>query len=64
VLQWALSESDSLGHAHNGPVHIFLGLLRMKDGDAAQVLLDVGVKRKQVRKEITGMLKAQLASGQ
>lgn len=56
VLQLALSESSSLGHDHIGPEHIFLGLLRVKDGIAAQVLLDVGLNRKQVRKEITGML--------
>jgi ATP-dependent Clp protease ATP-binding subunit ClpC len=56
VLQLALTESSSLGHEHIGPEHIFLGLLRMKDGVAGQVLIEVGLKQKQVRKEIIGML--------
>ena len=56
VLQLALAASGSRGHEHIGPEHIFLGLLRMRDGVGARVLVEVGVKRKRVRKEIIGML--------
>jgi len=49
TLEYAVEEAKKLGHNYVGTEHLLLGLLREKDGVAAQVLLSLGVDREQVR---------------
>jgi len=49
TLEHAVEEAKKLGHNYVGTEHLLLGLLREKEGAAAQVLLSLGVDREQVR---------------
>ena len=44
VLEYAMEEAKSMGHNYIGTEHQLLGLLREREGVAAQVLLNLGVK--------------------
>jgi ATP-dependent Clp protease ATP-binding subunit ClpA len=52
VLEYAIDESRQLRHTYVGTEHLLLGLLRETEGVAAQVLINVGLSLKQVRKEV------------
>ena len=56
VLEIALEEAAALGHNYVGTEHIFLGLIREKEGIAAQVLEQMGLNLEKVRAEIMGLL--------
>jgi ATP-dependent Clp protease ATP-binding subunit ClpC len=43
ALEQSMGEALHLGHDYIGTEHIFLGLLRLSDGKAAQVLRNLGV---------------------
>ena len=49
ALEMSLEESESLGHTYIGTEHLLLGLIRVEEGIAAQVLLALGVQAKEVR---------------
>ncbi len=55
VLQYAMEEARQVGFNHVGTEHILLGLLRITDGTANQVLSDMGVSLDKVK----GVLKYQ-----
>jgi len=56
VLEYSMEESRILNHDYVGTEHILLGLLRVQDGVAAQVLMSLGLKVADVREEILKML--------
>jgi ATP-dependent Clp protease ATP-binding subunit ClpC len=52
VFEYANEEAASLNHNYVGTEHLLLGLLRQTDGVAAQVLENLNVNLKEVRKEV------------
>lgn len=52
VFEFANEEAANLGHNYVGTEHLLLGLLRQTDGVAAQVLENLNVNLKEVRKEV------------
>jgi ATP-dependent Clp protease ATP-binding subunit ClpC len=59
VIEHAIEESDSLKHLkihYIDPEYILLGLLREREGTAAQVLLNLGLKLEDVREEVLNLL--------
>ena len=52
VFEFANEEASSLSHNYVGTEHLLLGLLRQTDGVAVQVLENLNVNLKEVRKEI------------
>jgi ATP-dependent Clp protease ATP-binding subunit ClpC len=52
VFEYANEEAANLGHNYVGTEHLLLGLLRQTDGVAAQVLENLNVNLKEVRKEV------------
>ncbi len=62
VLQYAMEEAFALDHKYVGTEHLLLGLLREQDGVAAQVLMNVGLKLVDVRREIVQVLGVPVAT--
>jgi ATP-dependent Clp protease ATP-binding subunit ClpC len=56
VLQLALQESGSLGHHYIGTEHILLGLIREREGVAAQVLSELGADLDGAREQVIRLL--------
>lgn len=52
VFEYANEEAGNLSHNYVGTEHLLLGLLRQTDGVAAQVLENLNVNLKEVRKEV------------
>jgi ATP-dependent Clp protease ATP-binding subunit ClpC len=52
VFEFANEEAAALNHNYVGTEHLLLGLLRQTDGVAAQVLENLSVNLKEVRKEV------------
>jgi ATP-dependent Clp protease ATP-binding subunit ClpC len=52
VIEFANEEAMSLNHNYVGTEHLLLGLLRQTDGVAAQVLENLNINLKEVRKEV------------
>jgi ATP-dependent Clp protease ATP-binding subunit ClpC len=52
VIEYANEEATALNHNYVGTEHLLLGLLRQADGVAAQVLENLNVNLKEVRKEV------------
>ncbi|MEI7768101.1 MAG: Clp protease N-terminal domain-containing protein, partial [Phycisphaerae bacterium] len=62
VIEYAIEEARNLGHNYVGTEHLLLGLLREKDGVAAQVLINLGLKLEEVREEVLNLLGAGVES--
>jgi hypothetical protein len=58
VLEIALEEAQNLGHNYIGTEHLLLGLIHERDGPAAHVLQNLGVKREEVREEVVELIGA------
>jgi len=56
VVEYAIEEARNMGHNYLGTEHLLLGLLRVKDGVAAEVLLTCGCALETVREEILCLL--------
>ncbi|GAB4190804.1 MAG: ATP-dependent Clp protease ATP-binding subunit [Simkaniaceae bacterium] len=52
VFEFANEEAASLNHNYVGTEHLLLALLRQTDGVAAQILENLGINLKEVRKEV------------
>ncbi len=52
VLELSREEAKDLGQSYIGTEHLLLGLSHENDGVAAQVLLDIGVKFEEVKREV------------
>jgi ATP-dependent Clp protease ATP-binding subunit ClpC len=58
VFEYSNEEAANLNHNYVGTEHLLLGLLRQTDGVAAQVLENLNVNLKEVRKEVLKELEA------
>jgi ATP-dependent Clp protease ATP-binding subunit ClpA len=56
IFEYAVKESSDLGHRHVGTEHLLLGMLRVEDGVAANVLVGLGVTIEKVRDGIKSLL--------
>src|SRR5438309_7271076 len=56
VIEYSMEEARNLNHNYVGTEHILLGLLREQEGVAAQVLMNLGLKLEDVRKEILNLV--------
>jgi ATP-dependent Clp protease ATP-binding subunit ClpC len=56
VIECSMEEARNLGHNYVGTEHLLLGLLREKEGVAAQVLMNLGLELDAVRSEIPKIL--------
>jgi ATP-dependent Clp protease ATP-binding subunit ClpC len=62
VIEYAISEARSLNHKYVGTEHLLLGLLREREGVAAQVLMNLGLNLEDVREEVLNLLGAGIES--
>ena len=60
VLEYAIEEAHNLNHNYVGTEHLLLGLLREKEGVAAQVMMNMGMKLEEVRAEVLSLLGANM----
>ena len=58
VIEYAIEEARNLNHNYVGTEHLLLGLLREREGVAAQVLMNLGLNLEQVREEVLNLLGA------
>ncbi|MDR1485051.1 MAG: ATP-dependent Clp protease ATP-binding subunit [Planctomycetaceae bacterium] len=56
VIEFSMEEARNLNHNYVGTEHILLGLLREQEGVAAQVLMNLGLKLEDVRREVLNLL--------
>jgi ATP-dependent Clp protease ATP-binding subunit ClpA len=56
VIEYAIDEARNLGHHYIGTEHVLLGLLAEEEGIAAQVLMNMGLRRDMVREEIVRLV--------
>ncbi len=56
VIEFTMEEARNLNHNYNGTEHLLLGMLREGNGIAAQVLISLGLKCEDVRKEVVSLL--------
>jgi ATP-dependent Clp protease ATP-binding subunit ClpC len=56
AMQLALRETMHLGHSYIGTEHILLGLIRLGEGPATQVLVRLGVDPNRVRQQVIQVL--------
>ncbi len=56
VIEYSMEEARTLNHNYVGTEHILLGLLREQEGVAAQVLMNLGLKLEEVRREVLNLL--------
>jgi ATP-dependent Clp protease ATP-binding subunit ClpC len=56
VIEYSLEEARNLNHNYVGTEHLLLGLLREQEGIAAQVLMNMGVRLEDVRREVLNLL--------
>ena len=56
AIECAIEEARNLNHNYVGTEHLLLGLLRERDGAAAQVLMDLSLKLEDVREEVLDLL--------
>lgn len=60
VLELALDEARNLQHPYVGTEHLLLGLLRLNEGIAVSVLLNLGIKIEDVRRAVMETLGADM----
>ncbi|MDR0391835.1 MAG: ATP-dependent Clp protease ATP-binding subunit, partial [Planctomycetaceae bacterium] len=63
VIEFSMEEARNLNHNYVGTEHILLGLLREQEGVAAQVLMNLGLKLEDVRREVLNLLGHGMDSG-
>jgi ATP-dependent Clp protease ATP-binding subunit ClpC len=63
TLELSLREALELGHNYIGTEHLLLGLVRVGDGVAAQVLDDLGADPNRLRQEVIHLLSGEVEGG-
>jgi ATP-dependent Clp protease ATP-binding subunit ClpC len=56
AIEYSIEEAHKLNHNYVGTEHLLLGLLREREGVAAQVLINLGLSPKVVREEVLNLL--------
>jgi hypothetical protein len=64
TIEHAIEEAKNLNHKYVGTEHLLLGLLRERDGVAAQVLMNLGLKLEDVRAEVLKLLGSALPAAE
>lgn len=59
TLELAVDEARRIGHAYIGAEHLLLGLLRLQDGAALNILRKLDVSREQIRQQVIAVIEAQ-----
>jgi ATP-dependent Clp protease ATP-binding subunit ClpA len=54
VLEFAIDEARRMGHHYIGTEHLLLGLVRLQEGPAVDVLRKLGVTPEQIRRQPAG----------
>jgi hypothetical protein len=62
VIEYAHEAVENLNHSYVGTEHLLLGLLREGEGVAAQILMNLGLKLADVRKEVLQLLGHEIPS--
>jgi ATP-dependent Clp protease ATP-binding subunit ClpC len=62
VIEYSIDEGRNLNHNYVGTEHLLLGLLREREGLAAQILVNLGLKLEEVRAEVVRLLGCGLIS--
>jgi len=62
VIEYAIEEAKSLGNNYVGTEHLLLGLLRVEEGVAVQVLRSLGVDTASVKESMNGLLSKEIES--
>jgi hypothetical protein len=62
VINYAIEEAKNLKNNYVGTEHLLLGLIREEDTVAGQVLLNLGLRQQDVRKEVLQLLGYEIAS--
>jgi ATP-dependent Clp protease ATP-binding subunit ClpA len=62
VMQFAVSEASQMNHRYVGSEHVLLGLLREDMGVAAQILMNEGLKLREVRDDVMKTLSTGIRS--
>jgi ATP-dependent Clp protease ATP-binding subunit ClpA len=60
VIEYSMEEARDLHHHYVGTEHLLLGLLREKEGAAAQVLTNLGFQLERIREEVLNLLGASM----
>ena len=61
-LELAVDEARRLGHNYIGSEHLLLGLLRLEDGAALDILRKLNISREQIRQSVGAIMQARPAS--
>ncbi len=56
VIEYAMEEAKALDHNYVGTEHLLLGVIRVKEGIASEVLANLGVTVERIRKECLNLL--------
>jgi ATP-dependent Clp protease ATP-binding subunit ClpA len=56
VIEYAVEEARYLNHNYVGTEHLLLGLIREQEGVAAQVLMNLGLRLEDLRREVMNLL--------
>jgi ATP-dependent Clp protease ATP-binding subunit ClpA len=56
IIEYAIEEARNLNHNYVGTEHLLLGTVREGEGVAAQVLMNLGLRLEDVRKEVLNLL--------
>jgi ATP-dependent Clp protease ATP-binding subunit ClpC len=56
VLEFAIDEARRMGHHYIGTEHLLLGLVRLQEGAAVEVLRKLGVTAEQIRRQTRRVL--------
>lgn len=57
ALELAVDEARRMGHNYIGSEHLLLGLLRQQEGIALDILLQLGLDRETIRREVVAVLR-------
>ncbi len=64
VVEYAIQEARGMNHNYVGTEHLLLGLVRVEDDVAAQVLTNLGIRLEGVRKEVLSLLGSGIVSSE
>jgi len=56
VIEYAIEEAHNLNHRYVGTEHLLLGLIRTEEGVASRVLMNLGLRLPDIRKEVLQLL--------
>lgn len=61
TLELAVNEARRLGHAYIGSEHLLLGLIRLQDGAALDILRQLNIRPEEIRRQFSAIMQARPA---